>query len=184
MPEVTWDQVQYVTGSLEGPRTEALIGALRSAYANGDALLFRFIPTDAEAFDLAARHDLRGLDHMLAAFLRAPSVQVALAEIELASCPTFPPSYHSIGAFELEGALTHALIRGGAYRGGVPEEAARKLSRDFVEACFQDHRRGITVFVIHGAWTRWFHDVAWDMTYIAYDPGGRNWTCLVATDTD
>jgi hypothetical protein len=80
--------------------------------------------------------------------------------------------------------LTHALVAGGAYGGGVPEEAARQLSRAFVASCFNDHHLSVTVFAIRGAWTDWFYDVAWDSSYLCVDPLAARWTCLFFTDTD
>jgi hypothetical protein len=102
----------------------------------------------------------------------------------LSSCKSLPPPYRSIGTFEFEGALTQALVAGGAYGGRVPEQAARQLSRDFVDCCFDDRRLSVAVFCIPGAWTKWFYDVAWDGTYLCLDLVGASWTCLLFTDTD
>jgi hypothetical protein len=104
--------------------------------------------------------------------------------VDIASCAELPPKYRAISAFECEGALVHLLVCGGAYGGGVPEEVARRLGRDFVDACLEGRRLNCIVFAIAGAWTPWFYDVAWDNTFFIYDPGARAWTCLAATDTD
>jgi len=153
-------------------RWEPLLAAKRLAAA-----------TDSQTFDNASRADLRGLDHLLGSFLRSSSVRSALAELNIGADEQVP-AYHIISAFEFEGALTHALIVRGACGGSVPEEAARSLSRDFVDACFDGGHLGVRVFAISGAWTSWFYDVAWDHSFVAFDPKVRSWTCLFATDTD
>ncbi len=179
-----WEDVEYRPEPISDARAEALVSTLERSYSNGRVLLSRLVPTDTNTFSLASRYDLQGYDHLLAAFLRAPAVHAAFPELAVSSCKALPPPYRSIGTFEFEGALTQALVAGGAYGGRVPEEAARQLSRDFVDCCFDDRRLSVAVFCIHGAWTNWFYDVAWDGTYLCLDLVGASWTCLLYTDTD
>ena len=179
-----WQDVEYKSELITDARAQALVTSLERSYSNGRVLLLHLAPTAPDTFSLASRHDLQGYDHLLATFLRAPSVHAALSELALPSAQALPPPYRSIGAFEFEGALTHALVAGGAYGGAVPEEAARRLSRDFVDCCFDDRRLSVTVFAIQGAWTDWFYDVAWDGTYLCLDRVASRWTCLFFTDTD
>lgn len=184
MNAVKWEDVEYTLEPVSDSRITALVSTLVHAYANGRVLLVRLRPNDPELFARASREDLQGTDRMLAAFLNAESVRTALSQLDLGSIDSIPPAYHQIGIFEFEGALTHALMSGGAYRGKVPEEEARDLARRFVEGCFGEHRLGVMVFAVSGAWTRWFHDVAWDGSFICFDRAGLNWTCLFYTDTD
>ncbi len=74
-------------------------------------------------------------------------MRAILGELDIDPSGTLPPDHRVIGAFEFEGALSHALLVGGADGGGVPEEAARSLARDFVDACVEDHRLNVTVFL-------------------------------------
>jgi len=95
------------------------------------------------------------------------------------------PQYNWYGTYELEGAITHLLLVGGAYRNaGLSEEQARGLSRAFVDALVGNARLQTSVYRISGAWTDWFHDIAWDATFVIYRPVARRWTLFCATDTD
>lgn len=179
-----WETIEYASIAISDPRAEAFARTLQRAHSNGRIILCRLIPTDGDAFDWASRYDRRGLDHLLGTFLLAASSSPALTDIGIAGCDKLPPDYRAISAFEFEGALIHALVMGGAYGAAVPEDAARQLSREFVDSCFDTRWLGATVFVIPGAWTNWFYDIAWDRTFVAYDPDGKAWTCLFVTDTD
>lgn len=162
-----------------------VVSALSDAYANGAAKLAAFAPSDVGAFDDAARTDLQGLSHLLGYFLLAPGVRGALPEIEIPDFGSELPPHRAMGAFEFEGALVQLLLLGGAYGGSVAsEDVARRLARDFVDAIAGERRLQIVVFAIHGAWTSWFYDVAWDGTFVVYDSAWRRWTCLFLTDTD
>lgn len=181
---MSWEHVSYNAGLFGDLRVSKVISALARAYVNGAAKIACFVPTDNKAFDDAARTDLRGLDHLLSTFLSAPSVRSALLDIGIPDGTAAPP-HGTMGAFEFEGALVQLLLRGGAYGGGVPsEDIARELARNFVDAVAGDRRLQVTVFSVDGAWTEWFHDVAWDHTFIVYDPTQRKWTCVFLTDTD
>jgi hypothetical protein len=176
-----WSDVHYAEQPLSDPRLEAYLTALRPLYANGRVLLRCFQPTDTVAFHSASQHDMRGLDHLLSAFLCAPTVQVFLSELQIPS-PLKLPAYHYYTAYELEGALTVALLRGGAYqRFSGTEDEARLLSRQFVAAIGHDHAQ---VFKILGAWTGWFYDVAWDLSFVILDAQRMKWWILCMTDTD
>jgi hypothetical protein len=61
------------------------------------------------------------------------------------------------------------------------EDKARRLSREFVAAIGHDYTQ---VFSIEGAWTGWFLDVAWDSSFVVYDPQRMRWWILCMTDTD
>jgi len=176
-----WSDVHYAEQPLADPRLEAYLAALRPLYANGRVLLRCFQPTDTVAFHSASRHDLRGFDHLLSAFLGAPSIQVFLRELQIPS-PLKLPTFHHYSAYEMEGALTITLLRGGAYQkfpGTVDE--ARRLSREFVTAIGHDYAQ---VFKLEGAWADWFYDVAWDSSFVVYDPQRMKWWVLCMTDTD
>jgi hypothetical protein len=85
-----WSDVHYAEQPLADSRLEAYLAALRPLYANGRVLLRCFQPTDTVVFHSASRHDLRGLDHLLSAFLSAPTIQVYLASFIFhrpRSCP-------------------------------------------------------------------------------------------------
>jgi hypothetical protein len=145
-------------------------------------LLHRFEALDPSLFIFA---QAGGYSRLLAAFLNQPAVKSAVNDVKLASAKAIPPPFRPLGGFEFEGALTEILLGGGAYIGGMTsEDDARRISRAFVDALLGSHRRSSTVFALEGAWTSWFHDVAWDRSYLILDPSARAWWTLFMTDTD
>ena len=58
------------------------------------------------------------------------------------------------------------------------------LAKDLVDSLVGENRRHCYVFMIDGAWTPWFFDVAWDYSYVLFDPIRRCWWTLFMTDTD
>jgi hypothetical protein len=48
-----------------------------------------------------------------------------------------------------------------------------------VDALFGDDVLNVFVCRIDGPWTNWFNDVAWDSTFIIFDPGvNKRWVVL------
>jgi hypothetical protein len=183
MDEKGWANVEYrlVTGTT--PAVQAFVGNVASMYANGGCLIRKFEPLSSSGFDLALRNDLQGLGRMLSSFLGRPEVRAALSEIRLSEAAVEALPFRAIGAFEFEGALTQILLWGGAYNSGMTEEPARLASRAFVDELIGD-RGHAQVFAVDGAWTSWFHDVAWDYSFIVLDADRRAWWTLFMTDTD
>jgi hypothetical protein len=176
-----WSDVHYAEQPFTDARLTAYLEALRRLYGNGRVLLRCFQPTDTVAFHSARAHDSRGLDRLLSAFLGATTIQQFLGELHIPS-PLKLPTYQYYSAYEMEGALTVALLQGGAYHKFLgPDDEARRLSREFVSAIGHDHAQ---VFKIAGAWTDWFYDVAWDLSFVILDPQRTRWWILCMTDTD
>ncbi len=180
-----WRDVEYQLASVHDPRLLEVTRLVERTHANGGAILRMFQPTSVAAFETAARSDLQGIDYLLRCFLEAPSVRDAVVDLKI-PYPLAPmPQYNWYGTYEFEGAITHLLLVGGAYRNaGLSEEQARGLSRAFVDALVGNARLQTSVYRISGAWTDWFHDIAWDATFVIYQPVAQRWTLFCATDTD
>jgi hypothetical protein len=94
------------------------------------------------------------------------------------------PQYVCYGGFEFEAALTDLLLTGGAYfQKTIREEAARQMSRDFVDA-LAGERGQMTVWRLDEPWTDWFYDLVWDRTIVVLSLPLRRWGLLCVTDTD
>jgi hypothetical protein len=176
-----WSDVHYAEHPLADPRLDAYLATLRNLYSNGRVLLRCFQPTDTVAFHNARAHDRGAFDHLLDAFLRAPTIQVYLSELRIPS-PLKLPAFHCYSSYEMEGALTLVLLRGGAYQKFAgTEDEARNLARQFVAVIGHDQAQ---VFKILGGWTPWFYDVAWDSSFVILDTRRSRWWILCMTDTD
>lgn len=179
-----WQDVDYELLPGDDARIAAIVRSACRTYINGGCLAFGFRARNAAAFDAAERCDRKGLDHLLASFLRNPIVQRELAQTRIADATVCPPPYGALGPLQLEGALADSLARGGAYTGGVPVDAARELARDFVAAVIGNPSGSAYIFKLEGAWTPWFYDVAWDSSYAICTITTRTWWLLFMTDTD
>ncbi len=185
-----WRGVDFpqVDDELEGLRP--YVERLRTAYAGGDVIhrSFRF-PQQADMrwqAELAFARDRAFFRH----FWRVPSVRAALpyeldesefAETELG--PGHPFQWTS--SVELPGQLADALRRGGAYTRDRP--TAREAMADGMaaaEALTQGDFDNTWVLNSRASWSRFFHAVAWDSTWILVQPGRDRIVVLAATDTD
>lgn len=180
-----WRDVEYELAPTDDPRLLEVIRLVQVSHANGGVVLRLFQPVSDAAFEAAARSDRQGMDHWLRCFLEAPSVSKAVPDLRI-PCPLASmPQYTWYGTYEFEGAVTHMLLLGGAYRSaGLNEEDARAVSRAFVDALVGNARLQTSVYRIHGAWTDWFCDIAWDATFVIYQPVARRWALFCVTDTD
>jgi hypothetical protein len=180
-----WRDVEYELAQTDDPRLLDVIRLVQASHANGGATLRVFQPTSNSAFDTASRTDLQGIDHLLRCFLEAASVRESVPDL-IMPYPLAPmPQYAWYGTYEFEGAVTHLLLVGGAYKSaGLSEDQARSMSRAFVDALSGNARLQTSVYRISGAWTDWFFDIAWDATFVVYQPVARRWALFCVTDTD
>ena len=74
---------------------------------------------------------------------------------------------------------------GGAYKqfAGPPEEAKRRAMA-FTGALFGNRYLDVHVFRTSTCWSKWFLDVAWDLTWIVADDRTRRAFLICLTDTD
>jgi len=180
-----WGDVEYELVPTDDLPLRAVAQVLQASHVNGGAILRVFQPTSDAAFDAAARSDLQGTDHLFRCFLEARSVREAIPELRIPYPLTPMPKHTWYGTYEFEGAVTHLLLVGGVYKSaGLSEEQARSMSRAFVDALVGNARLQTSVYRISGAWTEWFFDIAWDSTFVVYQPVARRWALFCVTDTD
>jgi hypothetical protein len=159
---------------------------LKKTYANGDVILKILQPIDIKEFDAANTRNRKGLEYILKCFLESKSVQESIPNLEIPRTLDEAPKHIWYSRYEFEGAIISMILRGGAYkRLEYPEDYLREVARNFVDALFGDAVLNVFVCRIDGPWTNWFYDVAWDSTFIIFDPWvNKRWVVLCATDTD
>ena len=182
---MVWEDVRYEHVDIVWPAIDRFLDAVRQTHVNGGAVLACFVASDPQAFDQAAHRDIQGLDHLFLTFLNADSVKAAVPELQIGDISADLLRLRYTVALGMEGELTHLLLTGGAYRKFEgSEEEARTLSRDFVSAMVNGRHLSASVMSSDAPWTEWFYDVAWDTTYVIYDPQVRRFWLLCITDTD
>lgn len=180
-----WDDVVYTVETFDNPHVTGFLSVLGEIFVNGGVILRSFPATDPAAFDDAFRKDFRGIDHGAQTFLTRPSVVAALPELRIELPIPRPPEFRWTSGFGMEGDLTHMLLVGGAYeRYSGTVEQARSLSRRFMETLFGKNLHRLWVGRSTTPWAPWFHDIAWDNTFIVLDQRARRFVLLCITDTD
>lgn len=185
-----WRDVDFplFEDALEGLRP--YVERLRAAYANGAVIhrTFRF-PDHAELREqalLAWARDRAFFRH----FWRCPSVKAALPyelhDVEFAESEFSPGHpFDGMSSVELAGQLADALRRGGAYTHDRP--TSRQAMADGMaaaEALTQGDFDHTWVMRSRKSWSHFFHDVAWDYTWILVQPEHDRIVVLMATDSD
>jgi hypothetical protein len=184
VPNLSWRDVEYRLEEWCDPHIADVVSAINRTHVNGGALLRCFRPT-SPAFEDAYHRDLQGLPYMLRAFLESNSVRRLVPELAI-SVPIEPfPAFIAYGSYEFEGAITALLLSTGAYVSSTMNAAtARSMASSFVDSLLADARDQGRIFRISDAWSEWFCDVAWDISFAVFDPVGRRWWLLCVTDTD
>lgn len=179
---ITWEQVP-----LSDPGLDRYLDQVAATHSEGGYLIGRWRAveySDATAWFMS-RNRLDEYD-LLRIFFRSKVVRKGLAELQI-------PRKIKRGLFEeqpagalcLDGSLAGVIVHGGAYerfRGSAGE--AKELAAAAVEALTQNRFEDFRVDVSEAAWTPWFHDIAWDHTFVLTDFANAELTVLCITDTD
>jgi hypothetical protein len=90
-----------------------------------------------------------------------------------------------INSFLLPGELANLLYIGGAYNTEkIDDTISFKHASTFVSALCDDRFSHLCYFSLHGAWSKWFYDSAWDYTYLVFNKKTYVATVICFTDTD
>ena len=179
---------RYEPVPVGGAGLDRLLAALRATHANGGVLLARFRAVDVDG-PWFATGAIVFEDRSFRELLASAALRGALPELEVpdpypvAAPPRFQQSW--AGTLSLDGELARVLVQGGAYVSfpGTAAEAkalAAAAAHDLVGDRHEDFR----VYGSTDAWTPWFRDVAWDLTWFLVDDRDREVTVLCVTDND
>jgi hypothetical protein len=178
-----WREIDF---PVIAPQTAELrfVEDLAAMYDNGKVLHTTFAMPDHPDFIAFAA----GLLHPTYFFERfwqtksvAQALPFALHDVSFLS----PETFRRMHPVELPGSLANALVRGGAYiSDSMPARTAMKCAQDAAESLLAGDFDNPQVFVSHTPWSTFFHDVAWDYTWLIARPGDRRIEVIIATDTD
>ena len=176
-------EIRHVAGV--PPAVEEYLAELRRVNVNGDAVYARFEVTGSRDFDWFATRNRWDEISFFSRLLSSPSVAKCLPEVTKDATFDESVTFEWGSSLTLDGDLARALVIGGAYKKfeGTPR-AAKQLAARACDAIFGDRFLDIEVFKSWKPWSRWFHDVAWDSTYIIIDRRGQTVSVLASTDTD
>lgn len=176
--------IDLVVEPVTDPRITLVLQALRGMYLNGGVIFRSIRPNDASAYDSLFANTNLNPSHLIYRFLSHPTLNRELPELGLPTEIPFDLPLTFYSGYEYEGALTHALVSGGAYTSSPFSDGdARTMSKVCVEAMLGGEMATTTVCRIEGPWAPWFNSSQWDRSFATFNHGQRRWTLLCLTDT-
>ena len=164
-------------------RIEALLAAFKETHVNGGPMHGCVRITDPDFVGPALFRSKAPRD-WFRALLTSPDLSQAFPDLGVV-VPGRLGELSFFSAWELEGAITHGLVTGGAYESlSADEERARKLARDYVDVVAAGDRRSMVAMRVDAAIAPWFCDIAWDTTLVAWNYRTNLCWVLFITDTD
>ena len=178
-------RIQFVPA----PETPAallnLAHALRSLLLNGGVIVKTF---NVEADEVAAwflsrnNFDTYGLLEQL---LKSDAVTRTAPDLGTFDPRAASRTFETTSALHLDGGLAGALVWGGAYRApGGPHAGAKQLGLEVCHQMFGDAWEEVRVHQSTASWSPWFHDVAWDHSWVITNMRTQQMTLICLTDTD
>jgi hypothetical protein len=160
------------------------IQSLRKEYVNGSVVLKTFHTNSGPLIQTMI--NALAPAPLLAYFLALnPSIQSGLEDLKISESPQTLLFAEALDTYRLLGDLLHVLRSGGAYYSSKETLSHdQQVASEFLQALLGKENPGAFSCVLHGAWTSFFFDVAWDSTFIIIDPDAGNVHFLYMTDTD
>lgn len=188
LPVTRWDNIRLASIPLSSG-LEEYCEALRDEYGNGfvEARRYRILEGAVEdSVFLWKRYPWSPVQFM--EMLRHPTIAGDF-EFERADweCLLSRENWTHYSSFLFSGFLAQTLVYGGAYSSStmVDEVTSRVLEQsNGVFSGLGSDYKGLTLYVCRKPWCRRLMDVAWDHTWIVFEPLIRTFTILLATDTD
>lgn len=185
----SWPRLRWEPRTPESPALGAYLAEVARTHANGGYLLGQWRAVEysdvAQWFISRNRLDEYELFRLL---FTSDIVRRTLPDLAVPATlgsDVGGLQQHAAGALVLDGLWAHLITGGGAYHrfAGTAREA-KTLAAAAVDALVGGRFEDFRVDITHDAWTPWFHDVAWDSTYVLTDLRNAQITVLCITDTD
>jgi hypothetical protein len=182
-----WQSLEIEVEPFTSAAGRAYMEAICSTHVNGGAVMGQFLIKSNQTLQwYASRQSLEEI-FFFNQFVCSQTVIAALPMLKIQKPlrAEMEVEFKRNNAFTLDGDLGFTLFQGGAYEGfkGTAIEA-KQLGKDLCDQLFGDRLDQISVYKTELAWTDWFHDVAWDMTWFIVDRRDCRIWLLCLTDTD
>ena len=188
LPATRWDNIRLASIPLSNG-LEDYCEALRTEYSNGfvEARRYRIEEGSVEDSVLTRKRYPWIPTHFMET-LRHPIIMGDF-EIERADweCLLSRENWTHYSPFLFSGFLAQTLVYGGAYSSWTVTEQGTSRALNLAKAVFAGFGSDYKVlefYVCNKPWCRRFMDIAWDHTWIVFEPSIRTFTILLATDTD
>jgi hypothetical protein len=167
------------------PDVETYLTELRRVNVNGGAVFASFEVQGNREFDWFATRNRWDEMKFFSRVITHPSLRSHVPEVTKDAMFGEAIEFEWGSSLVLDGELARALVTGGAYKRfeGTPR-AAKEIGARVCDALFGDRFLDVEVFRCWKAWSSWFHDVAWDSTWVLIDRRFQRVSFLFSTDTD
>jgi len=181
-----WGELQVTPVPFQHPALDELLERFRAIYVNGGAEFARFQLSENPVLQwFGSRNKLHEIS-FFERFLTAPAAASALPSLSIQNPLPSPLNLkEDTSAFTFDGEVAKVLVRGGSYMSfqGTASEA-KAIGVRFCDALFGQRYDEIKMYISYDAWSPWFGNVAWDVTWFGVDKRNSQIWLLCATDTD
>lgn len=188
LPVSRWDNVRLASIPLSSG-LEEYCDALRARYSNGFVEARRYRIEEGSVEDLVLNWKLYPwYPEQFMEMLRHPTIAGDF-EFEGADWERLVSreNWTHYSPFLLSGYLAQTLVCGGAYSSSTLVEDGISRALELSNGVFTglgSNYKGPSLYVCRKPWCRRLMNVAWDHTWIVFEPLIRTFTILLATDTD
>jgi hypothetical protein len=179
-----WKQSVFSHVGFESPSLNELLRELRHSHSNGGAEFAMFSLHDDRALRwFLSRNRFDEIDYFEHLFC-STAFRSALPQLKSPS-KLSSLDWEWSSPYLLDGDFARTLREGGAYeKSEITGVEAKQLGVRVCEELFGDRYDDIEVFKTYKPWSEWFHNLAWDITWVAMDKGKMKLWVLCLTDTD
>jgi hypothetical protein len=176
-----WEETTFSLAPLTDERIDRLLAALGATYGDGVRFGSFSLPANPVLDWYASRNRFDEFG-FVDRFVSSDAMHELLPELAVEELPAdMRFEWDLENSFALDGQLAaHAAGHGYDPR-RLGDEKAKTLGRAFCDAFFGTRYSEVVVFRSYEAWSGWFHDIGWDLTWIVIDKRHRRTSILALT---
>lgn len=184
-PPIRWSTLRLQAAQIPDAAV-AYKEALKAVYVNGEVELFYLKPIDSAELEQCMEFSPSSFSFFQLQLLRNPlflehaTVAGGGGDLE----HICKAEWHGEGAFHIAASFAEKLYSGGAYNRVSDHIKCIDLANAARESIWGQNYSSVAAWSSYTPWSSWFHNVAWDWTFVAFDAAQQSITCLFATDTD
>ena len=183
--EQMWRNLRFTLEPMQHPAIDELLRHLRNTHVNGGAEFACFRLSESPALHWFGSRNRLDEINFFDRFLSLPVVDKALPALKLSESRISDTGFDWGNTLTFDGELALTLVNGGAYhKFNGSARAAKEIGARFCDALFGDRFMEVQMYKSHAPFTKWFYDVAWDVTWLGFDKREIKVWLLCVTDTD
>jgi hypothetical protein len=180
-----WEELQINFEPIKNQAIDKLLENLRKTHVNGGAEFVCFRLEENTTFHWFGSRNRLDEINFFDRFLNLPIVVESFSVIQFGKSKVSNTNFEWASSFTFDGELAQALVQGGAYhKFDGSDYEAKQIGANFCESLFGHRFSDIQMYKTHESFTEWFHNIAWDVTWLGFDKLEIKVWLLCVTDTD